>query len=562
MDGFSGDGDIRLLNCMWHCQNNSSLNFETTVCYLQDIVHIATKFRNRLLNLLIALVIGFKVASVSHLKMILHSVPKDVHGLVYSDICPDDRQNFESLKKIMEPKVRRALAENIIDSEATIEYIKICDDITASLYDDELLPLDRLFRLSRSKCFLRAWRIFVTKTHGLNLSTNFITTNAYACVELNADNLIILIKKFRNENLDELFLPTIFNSQPCEQFFRKMRSMGTINYTKINFTLLELIHLVGRVELMNDIMYLKLADVDVCFPRDPLNKKSTHKFKLPTDEEIEETLARASIAAMSDAAKFGIFVTADEIADCQMKNIEIDLNTDDDVINDEIVDLGIASDENDKPSNCRNLKDHPEHRDLLDEGSSFVNVNDIRGMKTVRKSSLMTNLSSSKNRLSSDRIKRVKGYTKKSSHRQLEFVDVSAIDKPIYKSEEIKIGDWCILENPYEVDDDATNFILGNIISFQYASKSKAYKDRKYTWDFASTLNEENDSRKIEILSSWYRIDINGQIHLFDFPRCTFISINHYIANLVKHAIEGNDGEKIRISQKYLSSVQNMLKDF
>lgn len=211
VDGFSGDGDARLLKSMLHFfyKNNSLLNPEIIVCFLQDIVHIATKLRNRLLNLLIALVIGFKVASVSHLKMLINSVPKGVHGLVYSDICPEDRQNFHSLQKIMDPKVGRALAENITDSEATIEYIKICNDITSSLYEDNLSPLDRISRLWRSTYFLRAWKIFVTQTKGLDVSTNFITANSYGCIELNAKNLIVLIKKFRNENLDELFLPTI-----------------------------------------------------------------------------------------------------------------------------------------------------------------------------------------------------------------------------------------------------------------------------------------------------------------------------------------------------------------
>lgn len=175
---------------MRHKKDNSVLEISNSaVCFLQDIVHIATKLRNRLLNVLICLTIGHKVASVSHLKMLLNLVSKDVHGLVYSDICPDDRQNFESLKKVMSPRVWNALTENIIDSEATIEYIKMCSDITNSLYSDDLPPLERLFLSWRATYFLRAWRNFVTQTIGLTLENNFITTNAYGCIELNSQSV-------------------------------------------------------------------------------------------------------------------------------------------------------------------------------------------------------------------------------------------------------------------------------------------------------------------------------------------------------------------------------------
>lgn len=80
-----------------------------------------------------------------------------------------------------------------------------------------------------------------------------------------------------------------------------MWSMGTINYTKINFTLLELIHLVGRVELMNDIMHFKLADSDVY----------VHII----------AVQNALDAAISDINKFGMNFPAEDIRDCKLKDI-------------------------------------------------------------------------------------------------------------------------------------------------------------------------------------------------------------------------------------------------
>lgn len=96
--------------------------------------------------------------------------------------------------------------------------------------------------------------------------------------------------------------------------------MGTTNFTKINFTLLELIHLIGRVELMNDIMHFKLADVNVCFPRNPIHKSKFSEFDLPSDEEIENTIQQALKIAIEDANKFGIIITEKDIEHCKLKN--------------------------------------------------------------------------------------------------------------------------------------------------------------------------------------------------------------------------------------------------
>lgn len=296
-------------------------DIDSTICFLQDIVHIGTKLRNRLLDLVIFLLIGNKVASVSHLKILINSVPKSVHGLVYSDICPDDRQNYNSLEKVMQPNVREALATYVLGSEGTVEFIRICYEITSSLYDDNLAPLDRISRIWRSTFLLRAWRLHIRHAakDGLNLDENFISRNAYQCIELNAKNLVILVRKFRDEGLTQFFQPTLFNSQPCEETFRKLRSMGTLNFTKVNFTLLELIHLIGRVELMDDIMNFKLADIDVHFPRNPIHKAKFNHFELPSDLQINNTIKQALSTAVEEATKFEMLITEKDIEKCKLK---------------------------------------------------------------------------------------------------------------------------------------------------------------------------------------------------------------------------------------------------
>lgn len=117
--GFSSDGDIRLLNSMLH-STKFNTSQDTGICYIQDSVHNGLKFRNRLLNSLAVLPMGNSLVSISHLKLLIYGVPENDHGLVMKDVCPDDRQNFAALEKIMQPNVLDALSKNVNDSEGTI----------------------------------------------------------------------------------------------------------------------------------------------------------------------------------------------------------------------------------------------------------------------------------------------------------------------------------------------------------------------------------------------------------------------------------------------------------
>lgn len=167
---------------------------------------------------------GSSLVSIAHLKLLISSVPKEIHGLVMSDICPDDRQNYGSLQKIMQHKVLDALIEHIVGSDGTVMFLRICAEVTSSLIDEDLLPSERIYRLSHAKFFFRAWRIWL-KQHNLSIADNCISTNANSCIEINAENLISVTRKFRDEEMEELFMPTLFNSQPNEEIFRLFRSM-------------------------------------------------------------------------------------------------------------------------------------------------------------------------------------------------------------------------------------------------------------------------------------------------------------------------------------------------
>ena len=123
---FAADGDSRLLKAM-HITNHLtsgnttlSLNNESTLlntppsfnkwlcsklystCCVQDMIHIAVKFKTRLLKPSIMLPMGCYVASSAHLKIITCLHGKDVHGIRKRDLDCKDKQNFAAIEHLIQ----------------------------------------------------------------------------------------------------------------------------------------------------------------------------------------------------------------------------------------------------------------------------------------------------------------------------------------------------------------------------------------------------------------------------------------------------------------------------
>lgn len=98
--GFSSDGDPKLLKSMLNitifdinCTTELKSRLLLHPICIQDTIHVGTKMRNRLLNPSLTIQLGNFVATTVHLKILLNTLGKDTHGLVQSDIYPQDRQN-------------------------------------------------------------------------------------------------------------------------------------------------------------------------------------------------------------------------------------------------------------------------------------------------------------------------------------------------------------------------------------------------------------------------------------------------------------------------------------
>lgn len=114
------------------------------------------------------------------------NVPKDEHGLVYKDICPDDRQNFESFRKMTEPRVLHCLRKYIPESEGTVMYLKLCQDVTSAFLNESISASERVHKIWYGIFFLRIWRDWLAErgagtkkgqSNEYSLATNFISAN-------------------------------------------------------------------------------------------------------------------------------------------------------------------------------------------------------------------------------------------------------------------------------------------------------------------------------------------------------------------------------------------------
>lgn len=69
----------------------------TSIAFIQDPIHVAVKFKSRLLRPLIILPLGKYVAGNHYLRIVHSTFSKDQHGLRERDISHKDKQNYEAV---------------------------------------------------------------------------------------------------------------------------------------------------------------------------------------------------------------------------------------------------------------------------------------------------------------------------------------------------------------------------------------------------------------------------------------------------------------------------------
>lgn len=482
---------------------------------IQDTVHIGTKLRNKLLNLSALLPMGEHLVSITHVTTLLRKVPKEIHGIVRSDIMPQDRQNFSALQKQMEDRILNVLQENVIGSEGTYMYLFLCKQITSSFLDEDISAIERVYRIWHALFFLRAWRNWLQSTQNdYNLKDNFISRNVFDCIEINAHSLIYLILKLRNK--PEWFHPHLFSSHPCEHQFRHLRSMGTANFTKINFTLFELLHVIARVELMSNISY---KNKNITFPKIKIATENQTQVALPTDEDIAKIIQKALADALECASRFGMISTTSGVTKCVNQGLPVDKSDD-------------SSDELEAT-----LVNEPENQHKGHDKTVEI-ANPDGSTKIIRKSTLLWLLLEDNHKLSADRLKRVQcGKDDINAKQQKRFNQASIPENCLFfKFDEIAIGHWCFFEMfPSEHKASLEQNILGNIVlgeirGFRYA-EAKNIRERMYKFEFVdiTNSNQGRNEHELEALATWYTCDANGVLTPIEPKRHFFINLKQYV---------------------------------
>lgn len=220
------------------------------IAYVQDTVHIAVKLKARLLNPSVDLVFGGYIAGSHHLHAIIESFGKDEHGMRIKDVNHKDRQNYDAVIHITSDSVQKILSA-IPDAKGTLAYLRLIRCVIDSYLDKNLDITARIKKAWYAAFFVRYWRQWLLINPQYSLADNFISLNAYKCIELNAHSIILYAMIIRElfPSHKESFIPWLLGSQSCEKMFRAARSMSSTFSTIINFDMLGFLQRIHRLHI-------------------------------------------------------------------------------------------------------------------------------------------------------------------------------------------------------------------------------------------------------------------------------------------------------------------------
>lgn len=294
-------------------------NFEPPFNF-QDYPHIGTKLRNFLLTTIEEpekLPFGDYFIQQQHLQYILEHFYKDEHLLTATDLNPADRMNFHSAQKICSDRIIKLL-EHVEESKGTALFLQIMADSIAAFDDKMLSPLERVEKLWHAVFITRIWRNFILNTPELTLKFNFISSFSYYCIEQNAHSLVLLLTYLKKNSLSHLFFPHLFCSQPCESFFRQLRSFTSTYSTVVNFSTKEVLNRVSRIHLMSEIS----NDSKFDYPKSlkSCTFSNVNNEELPNEKEIISTIEKSKNKAIEEARKIGLIKgeTLQDICVCRV----------------------------------------------------------------------------------------------------------------------------------------------------------------------------------------------------------------------------------------------------
>lgn len=444
--GWSSDGDPKLLKAMNKLTKMGNANnvprifanyinadlFHGIVC-IQDECHICNKLKNRLFQKSNPVRMGYRcTANITHLISIVQQKLGSQANIKRSDVENVDKMSSNQALKISSDKVIATLRDNVPDSRGTELYLTLIKEQHEALFEKKLTPSERIFKMFFVVFILRAIRNErnnFKKTIKDFSASQFITLNAFKCIELNAVNLLKIARKLRDTKEQQHFLPWLMQSQTCESYFRLLRSITPNKSTVTNFSGLEGQFKMSRIQTMIDLAQI-LEERGCVVPskhKDDISLKKEY-FDIPNDESLAKTIQNAMVEAkkvllcilrkstnsdivLSDF-KFGALSYRENIKNTTQNNdlsedpdIEDENQDEIDIPEDEIIEDPAAITDIDLVCQCQGLIiPESQNEPSQDENSRYFTLKDKDGLKYYIHKKTFVWLLSDKERLSSDRL--------------------------------------------------------------------------------------------------------------------------------------------------------------
>lgn len=379
---------------------------------IQDPTHIGTKMRNKFLKPNAMFPMGSYIACSSHLQEIMKKYSKNMHFLSPSILNPVDRMNFRSVLSIISDHVLNCLSKEK-NMQGTLKFLQIMQYVLDSFMDKGLQFTERIYKLWYAVFFLRQWRYWIKKSNEYTLTDNFITLNAYTCIELNAHNLLILTLNYiENNSLDELY-PWHLGSQNCEEWFRAARSLTSTFSTIVNFTSEEFTYKSKRIEFIYEATH-SLSE-EYIFPRSQKKNISVNSQKHIKKQDIFDAIEKAKQNSINEIKALGMKVLKTAWKVCDLNNVSEDDENKKYTASEDIIpfippNFNLKEDLIEQIKNLNFKTSTKVPADLLN--SCFVQI-DVEGIEIIiKKSCLVWILSGKGERVSTDRLLRFKSSTK------------------------------------------------------------------------------------------------------------------------------------------------------
>lgn len=387
--------------------------------YCQDFPHLATKLRNLFLTTIKnseLLPFGRYFIQQQHIQQLLDRYWKDEHLLTATTLDPRDKMNYESAKKICDGNVIKLLRAKVKNSEGTAIFLEIMSDVVAAFEDKEMSPTERLSKMWYSAFLVRIWRKFILNEPGLTLKKNFMSTFCYNCIELNCHSLVKIILFLKKENLTHLFHPYMYSSQPCESFYRRIRSLSTVNSTVVNCSTKQMLDRLNRIQLLGEIASEKNG---FKYPESLISCRfSESKYieaDFPSEDEIHKIILQCKDRALETAQRVGLIEEdcdyLDSVCDCcvpkyvvpKQKNVQTTDNENSvlDESSIEFIDL-------EGKLICSKLKNFAYRFEKKDVPKTYAEIIRNKRRFVYKKTSICWLFSKESYKLSSDRIYRVR----------------------------------------------------------------------------------------------------------------------------------------------------------